>query len=305
MRASSADVRARVLADCDTGPGTRAIAIEYRASESWVRRVQQVRRGAGRITPVDPRRGPTPGRGAHADAIRPAVAAAPDATRAEYRRAVRAAPVPLGPRRPRAAAGKKSVRAGEPDRPDGAAARTAWRAGQPHLAPGKLVFVDATWASTRMARTHGRCPRLVMDVPHGHGKTTTFVPARRSDGMTAPVVIDGAVTGDVFVAYVEQPLVPALRPGDRVVMDNLACHKRAGVRVAVAAGVPPGPQPDRKGVRQAEGPTPGGDQADRAGRRGLPGRVIDDVRGRGVPQLLRLSRLFNRYTDSGTALVLR
>ncbi|QEL17461.1 IS630 family transposase [Limnoglobus roseus] len=153
-----------------------------------------------------------------------------------------------------------------------------------------------------MARTHGRCPRLVMDVPHGHGKTTTFVPARRSDGMTAPVVIDGAVTGDVFVAYVEQPLVPALRPGDRVVMDNLACHKRAGVRVAVAAGVPPGPQPDRKGVRQAEGPTPGGDQADRAGRRGLPGRVIDDVRGRGVPQLLRLSRLFNRYTDSGTAL---
>jgi transposase len=98
------------------------------------------------------------------------------------------------------------------------------------------VFVDETWASTRMARTHGRCPkgqRLVMDVPHGHWKTTTFVAALRADGMTAPVVIDGAVTGDLFVAYVEQQLVPALRPGDIVVMDNLACHKRVGARRAI------------------------------------------------------------------------
>ena len=98
------------------------------------------------------------------------------------------------------------------------------------------MFVDETWASTRMARTHGRCPRgrrLVMDVPHGHWKTTTFVAALRSEGMTAPVVIDGAVTGDLFVAYVEQQLVPTLRPGDIVVMDNLACHKRVGVRRAI------------------------------------------------------------------------
>lgn len=89
-----------------------------------------------------------------------------------------------------------------------------------------------------MARTHGRCPkgeRLVMDVPHGHWKTTTFVAALRAEGMTAPVVIDGAVTGDLFVAYVEQQLVPALRPGDVVVVDNLACHKRAGVRRAIEA----------------------------------------------------------------------
>ena len=100
------------------------------------------------------------------------------------------------------------------------------------------MFVDETWASTNMARTHGRCPRgqrLVMGVPHGHGKTTTFVAALRADGMAAPVVIDGAVTGDLFVAYVEQQLVPAVRPGDVVVMDNLACHKRAGVRAAIEA----------------------------------------------------------------------
>jgi transposase len=116
--------------------------------------------------------------------------------------------------------------------------RDEWRAAQPAVAPGRWVFVDETWASTNMARTHGRCPRgqrLVMAVPHGHWKTTTFVAALRADGMVAPTVIDGAVTGDLFVAYVAQQLVPALRPGDVVVMDNLACHKRAGVRAAVEA----------------------------------------------------------------------
>ncbi len=118
------------------------------------------------------------------------------------------------------------------------AKRVEWKAAQPSLDPDKLVFVDETWASTNMHRTHGRCgrgERLVMDVPHGHWKTTTFVAALRADGMTAPTVIDGPVTGDLFVAYVEQQLVPTLRPGDIVVMDNLACHKRAGVRRAVEA----------------------------------------------------------------------
>lgn len=98
--------------------------------------------------------------------------------------------------------------------------------------------MDETWASTNMARRTGRSPRgvpLVMPVPFGHWKTTTFVAALRADGVVAPVVIDGAVTGDLFVAYVAQHLAPALRPGDVVVMDNLACHKRAGVRRAVEA----------------------------------------------------------------------
>ena len=72
-----------------------------------------------------------------------------------------------------------------------------------------------------------------MDVPHGHWKTTTFVVALRLDGLTAPTVVDGAMTGDVFVAYVEQQLVPTLKLGDVVVMDNLSSHKRAGVRAAI------------------------------------------------------------------------
>ena len=85
MRAYSADLRERVLADCDGGLGTRAVASKYRVSESWVRRLKQVRRQTGRTTPADQRRGPTPGWVAHADAIRAAVAADPDATLAEYR----------------------------------------------------------------------------------------------------------------------------------------------------------------------------------------------------------------------------
>jgi transposase len=114
--------------------------------------------------------------------------------------------------------------------------REEWKIEQPSLDPRRLVFLDETWASTNMTRTHGRCPqgeRLVMDVPHGHWKTTTFVVALRLDGLTAPTVVDGPMNGDVFVAYVEQQLLPTLKRGDIVVMDNLSSHKRAGVKVAI------------------------------------------------------------------------
>jgi transposase len=116
--------------------------------------------------------------------------------------------------------------------------REDWKAAQPQLDPSKLVFIDETWASTNMTRRYGRSPkgqRLVCAVPHGHWKTTTFVAALRSDGLTAPMVVDGAMTGDLFVAYVKQVLVPTLRVGDVVVMDNLICHKRVAVKQAVEA----------------------------------------------------------------------
>ena len=89
-----------------------------------------------------------------------------------------------------------------------------------------------------MARLYGRSPkgeRLVGTVPQGHWKTTTFVAALGIDGLTAPLVIDGAMNGDLFVAYVQQELVPSLTAGDVVVMDNLAAHKRAEVREAIEA----------------------------------------------------------------------
>lgn len=94
-----------------------------------------------------------------------------------------------------------------------------------------------------MARRHGRCPRgqrLVSAVPHGHWKTTTFIGALRQDGITAPCVFDGPINGEAFRAYVQQCLVPTLRPGDVVIMDNLGSHKVAGIREAIeAAGARP------------------------------------------------------------------
>ena len=102
----------------------------------------------------------------------------------------------------------------------------------------RFVFLDETWASTNMARRYGRCPRgerLVAAVPHGHWKTTTFVCGLRHDGLVAPLVLDGALTGDVFLAYVRRQLAPELRAGDVLVMDNLSVHKVGGVREAVEA----------------------------------------------------------------------
>lgn len=100
----------------------------------------------------------------------------------------------------------------------------------------RFVFIDETWASTNMSRRYGRSlkgQRLISAVPHGHWKTTTFVAALRLEGLTAPVVIDGAINGRIFLAYVRQQLVPTLRTGDIVVMDNLASHKVLGVREAI------------------------------------------------------------------------
>ena len=100
------------------------------------------------------------------------------------------------------------------------------------------MFLDGTWATTNMARRYGRAPRgqRALDaVPHGRWRTTTVVAALRADGIAAPLVLEGAVNGPSFLAYVEQFLAPALRPGDVVVLDNLGSHKVKGVREAVEA----------------------------------------------------------------------
>lgn len=116
--------------------------------------------------------------------------------------------------------------------------RRAWFDGQPDLDPARLVFIDETGLSTKMARLRGRAlrgERCRAGVPHGHWKTTTFTGALRLTGMTAPLVYDGAMNGTVFLAYVEQVLVRTLAQGDIVVMDNLPAHKAAGVHEAIEA----------------------------------------------------------------------
>ncbi|MER8543808.1 IS630 family transposase [Mesorhizobium sp. M0909] len=133
---------------------------------------------------------------------------------------------------------KKSAHALEQGRLDILKRRRDWFDGQLDLDPAKLVFIDETGLSTKMARLRGRAPRgerCRAGVPHGHWKTTTFTGALRLTGMTAPFVYDGAMNGNVFLAYVEQVLVPTLSAGDVVVMDNLPAHKAAGVRDAIEA----------------------------------------------------------------------
>ncbi len=98
------------------------------------------------------------------------------------------------------------------------------------------MFLDETWATTNMARIYGRAPRgarLVAAVPHGHWHTTTFLCGLRMSGPVAPLVLEGAINGRTFRAYVEQMLAPTLGAGDIVIMDNLGSHKVEGVREAI------------------------------------------------------------------------
>ncbi len=100
----------------------------------------------------------------------------------------------------------------------------------------KLVFIDETWASTSMTRRYGRAPRgqrCIASAPHGHWKITTFVAGLRHQQLTAPMVADGPMDGELFLAYVRQFLCPTLRPGDIVILDNLSSHKVTGVKDAI------------------------------------------------------------------------
>jgi transposase len=100
------------------------------------------------------------------------------------------------------------------------------------------VFIDETWVKTNMTRLGGWCrsgQRLLAKVPHGHWKTLTLVAALRHDGVVAPCVFDGPINAESFLAYVRTMLIPALRPGDVVVLDNLGSHKGSQVREAIQA----------------------------------------------------------------------
>ena len=111
--------------------------------------------------------------------------------------------------------------------------------GEPYPGPHRsqaLVFIDETWTKTNMTRLRGWKPegeRLVDKVPHGRWKTATFLAALRNDRIDAPCLFDGPINGERFHAYVEQFLVPTLKPGDVVILDNLGSHKGKVVRRAI------------------------------------------------------------------------
>ena len=107
---------------------------------------------------------------------------------------------------------------------------------QGRIDPKRLIFIDETWTKTNMTPLRGWAPRgrrLTAKVPHGRWKTTTFLAALRHDRIEAPWLLDGPIDGDSFKTYVEKVLVPTLKPGDIVVMDNLSSHKGKDVRRAI------------------------------------------------------------------------
>src|SRR5260221_7125111 len=116
---------------------------------------------------------------------------------------------------------KKTLYAAEQKRADVARARRRWMREQGMFDPARLVFIDETCTSTAMVRLRGRSPRgerLIGYAPHGHWKTITFVAGLRLRKISAPFVLEGAMNGPMFLAYVKQGLAPSIQRGDIVVI---------------------------------------------------------------------------------------
>jgi transposase len=116
--------------------------------------------------------------------------------------------------------------------------RAQWTKYQGRIEAERLVFIDETWTRTTMTPLRGWAPRgrrLTAKVPHGRWKTMTFLAALRCDRIDAPWHLEGPIDGESFRTYVEKVLVPTLRPGDIVVMDNLGSHKGKAVRQLIRA----------------------------------------------------------------------
>jgi len=243
-RAYSLDLRERVVAAVASGETCRGVAETYRVSVASVVKWSQRFRTTGsaaarRMGGNQPR-----SLAAEREWLLARLAATPDLT-------LRALVAELGERGVVTSYGsvwrivhdagisfKKTLFATEQDRPDVARRRARWKRYQDRLDPTRLVFIDETWAKTNMTRLCGWAPRgckLVAKVPQGHWRTLTLLAALCHDRIDAPCVIDGPINGEMFLAYVEQVLVPTLKPGDIVIIDNLGSHKGKAVRRALRA----------------------------------------------------------------------
>jgi len=241
-RPYSLDLRERVLRDCDGGMSSEDAARKYSVSIAWVYSLRKRRRETGSIAPKKYQRGQRPKLEPYEKEVRQLVAEHPDATLEELHAKLPAEVRVTVPtlhnflKRLKITWKKKTLHAAEQHRDDVVEEREEWKKLQEVIDTKKFVFLDETWTKTNMTPTHGRAEigKQVIDfVPHGHWKTTTFLAALRHDGLTAPLVIDGAINGKIFLAWVKQELLPTLREGDIVVMDNLSSHKVAGVKEAI------------------------------------------------------------------------
>lgn len=263
MRPFSDDLRSRIHEACQSGDATSAVAERFSVSSAFVRRLQQRFRQTGSLAPRPGGRGPARKLAGREEELRQAVREHPDATPAEHRDRLQLPATRVTVWRTLRRLGltrkKKSTHAAEQDRPDVAEARRHWPEKFAGVDPKDVVFLDETGANTTMQRTHGYAPqgeRVVAAVPLSERETVTFVGVLTASGLAAPWALEGAMNGEWFLAYVEQVLVPELRPGMVVVMDNLPCHKVQGVAEAIhAAGcrleyLPPY-SPDLNPIEQA------------------------------------------------------
>src|SRR5262245_16560204 len=274
----SVDLRARVVEEVETGASRREAAERYGISPSvvviWVQRFEETGSVAAK-----PSGGSTSPLEQHAEFLLGLIVDQPDLTLDEIVTAMRKRRI-AGSRSAvwrffarRNISCKKTLYAAEQKRADVARARRRWMREQGLFDPARLVFIDETCTNTALVRLRGRAPRgqrLVGYAPHGHWKTITFVGGLRQRGMSAPFVLEGAINGPMFLAYVKQCLVPTLKRGEIVLMDHLPAHKVAGIAEAIeAAGatliylpkVFPGPQPDRAGLQQTQGASAQGGRA--------------------------------------------
>jgi len=239
----SVDLRARVIEEVETGASRREAAERYGISPSvvviWVQRFEETgsvaaKPSGGSISPLEQ----------HAEFLLGLIANQPELTLDEIVAAMRKRRI-AGSRSAvwrffarRNISFKKTLYAAEQKRADVARARRRWMREQGLFDPARLVFIDETCTNTAMVRLRGRAPRgerLVGYAPHGHWKTITFVGGLRQRGMTAPFVLEGAINGPMFLAYVKQCLVPTLKRGEIVLMDHLPAHKVAGIAEAIEA----------------------------------------------------------------------
>lgn len=236
------DLRDRVLA----APGMlREVAQRFGVSQAYVCRVRARRERLGQTSPGAQCNHMPLRLGALESALRAQVAAAPAQTLRELCHWVRTEHgIEVGTttmcktlRRLFGLTLKKiTLHAAEQVRPDVTQARQDWASEQPSLPVRRLVFLDETSATTSTTLTWGRSPkgqRCRGVAPAGHWRTTTFVCALSTQELRAPLVLDGPINGAAFRAWLEQFLVPELRPSDIVVMDNLSAHKVAGIQAAI------------------------------------------------------------------------
>jgi transposase len=243
-KAYSGDLRIRVIEMVQSGASRREAAEEFSVADStavkWLQRWEEsgsaeAKPRGGSISPLE----------AHATLILEVVQAQPDATFVELlvvlkKRGIRTSRSALWRffGRHDITFKKKSLFASERQRQDVVRARRKWIREQGLLDPARLIFIDETSVNTQMVRLYGHGPRgvrIVDHVPFNNRKTFTFVAALRHNRMVAPLLIDGAMNGETFRAYIEQFVVPILNRNDIVAIDNLPAHNVVGIEEAINA----------------------------------------------------------------------